>query len=514
MIYQDVKRYLKRNYQTPSKEYQWSGHDNLRLLNYIQSRYSDEQIQNNSSEIKQAFRDFYEPICALVIRFKLDTGIAYKVIPYHVNPKNSKHLKNIIDIIRKNRRYIEYPYHERDDQIALLGRIRRHINAEIIETDEAINKKELVRYAIKEALELDGRDVVLHLQRKYIVKIFKKNSLLNSYAKEPMPKDDAENRFQGFNSQDLSNHYNELINDINIEAFLDNVMALLFAGKLNFDEITNNYYEANVLSLVRNTIAQELKQYVSQNEEYLLGFAGYIFRNNFEAIHQRIAIEIFEQVSVKNKNAELFLSYYSGTVLVENGKRYIIPELSTPDGKRWNITSISATASMWLRTRHQEKKLAVEYKNLENDFTQVQIQYENVSTQYKQQSSYIEKYENELETIEKSISDARANFKLKNDGELSKIDTLKLSKIVQHNQQQVLTIKEKMLKITPNQSTLKTEAKMLKSKYLDLKAKKQLAESELRILKKNLNINSDGFNSILLSFVKALIQRKKLIVNP
>ena len=320
MVYQDVKRFLKRYLQKPKKSYEWSGHDNLKFLSYVQSRYSDEQLSNNISEIKQAFRDFFEPVGNIVVRFKVDLGVSYKILPYSIKPKNSKHLKKIIEIILQNRRYVEYPYNDRDDQIGILGKIRRHINAEIIETTESVNKKELIRYAIKEALNLEERDVVLYLKRKYIVKIFQKNVSLNKNASEPKQKQN-DKRFEGYNQENLSSHYDELINDIDLVSFLDNVMATLFASKLNFDEISNNYYESNVLSLIRYAIANELKHYVSDNEDYILGLAGYIFRINFIAVHERIAVEIFELIAKKSKIAEKFLSYYSGVVHLENGKK-------------------------------------------------------------------------------------------------------------------------------------------------------------------------------------------------
>ena len=512
MIYQDVKRFLKRHLQRPSKELEWKEHDNFLLLNFIQSRYSDQQINNNTSEIRQAFKDFFEPIGNLVVRFKNDTGVHYKIFAYRVKPKDSKHLNTIIEIIRNNRRSIEYPYHDREDQMAILGKIRRHINAQIIETDEAVNKKELVRYAIKQALQLDERDVVIHLRKIYIVKLFKKNLHLNPEAKDPKPINKDEKRFHGYNADDLSNHYNELISDLDIESFLDNVMALLFAGKLNFDEITNNYYEANVLTLIRYAIAEELKQYVSKNQDYLLGFAGYIFRNNFEAIHERIAIEIFEQVSIKNKNAETFLNYYSGTILVENGNRYAMPELSTPDGKRWNIASITATATMWLRTRHQEKKSVADFQNLEAEYIQVATLYDTTSKQYEQQSEALDKYTQQLGIMQNEIVHARKNFKLKEDGNLNKKETTQISKFVQQSQQKMITIEEKILKTEPMCRDLQNEAKKLKIRYLDLKTRKQVIELDLRTLKKNLSINSDAFHSVLHSLVQALIQRKKRIV--
>ena len=511
MIYQDVKRYLKRNLQRPTKELEWATHDNFLLLNYIQGRYSDEQIKNNVTEIRQAFRDFFEPVGNIVIRFTPSKGVAYKILPYYVKPKDSKHLKKIIDIIQNNRRSIEYPYNDREDQIAILGKIRRHINSEIIETDEAVNKKELVRYAIKKALELDERDVVVNLQRKYIVKLFKRNTLLNPKAKEPKQKDEDERRFQGYNADDLSAHYDELINDIDINAFLDDTMALLFAGKLNFDEVTNNYYEKNVLSLVRNTIAQELQQHVSQNEDYVIGLAGYIFRHNFVEVHKRIAVEIFELFANKSENAARFLSYYSGKIIIDEGKRYSMPELVTPDGKRWNIPAVTSIATMWLHSRDESISLETKLENLNEEYTSIATRYESLSGQL---DSHTETYNvllKQLKEVEDTISKKVRKFRAENHSGSSEKNELELSKITHVDRQKIATIKEKMLKMKPMMDSAKNDLNEIKHKYFELKDKKQSMEAEVKTLRKNLNINSDAFHSILSSLVKALMQRKKLV---
>jgi hypothetical protein len=511
MIYQDIKRYLKRNLQKPSKEQAWGGHDNFVFLNFLQGRYSDDEIEKNVAEIKQAFRDFFEPVGSIIFRFKLDTGVAFIITPYHVEPKDSRHLKKLIEIIRSNRRYIEYPYQGREDQIALKGKIRRAINAEIIETDEAVSKKELTRYAIRTALELEEQDVIVQLKRKYIIKIFQKNVYLNNTAPEPKPKDGAERRFEGYNRTDLTNHYNELLEEIEIEAFLDNVMALLFAGKLNFREIDNNYYEKHVLSLVRQTIAQELANYVSDNKNYLLGFAGYIFRNNFESVHQRIAIELFELVSVKDSNAQKFLNYYSGEIYIENGKRYAIPEIKTPDDKRWNITSITAIATMWLRSRDQLDKYRAQHENISRHFVDLADSYEKAEKEFKELEKKVKVLTKQFNEIETNIQDHTKRFKSEIKGEMNEKRELELASHLKYDKQTRLKLKQQIVSIQPEKDNARYRYKGMESQYMDLKKKKQELESEIRNLKQNLDINSDSFHAILGSFVKALMQRKKLI---
>lgn len=406
-------------------------------------------------------------------------------MPYHIKPENSRHLNDIIGIIKKNRRSIEYPYHGRDDQIALLGKIRRHINAQIIETDESVNKNELVRYAIKKALDLDSRDVVVQLKRKYIVKLFKKNELLSSKAQESLPKSDEELR----NPEELTGHYEELIQDIDLEEFLDNVMAELFATKLNFDVITNSYYEKNVFILIRHGIATELQQYVSENKEYIKDFAGYIFKTNFTKIHERIAIEILEKISIKSQVATKFLEYYSGTIYIEDAKKYSTPEISRVDGKRWNVPSIIAITNMWLRSKKQKAKFKVQLKNLLQRYNIIAVNFESMDEQK-------EKYEIELFEEENFDIEGHADIQMKQnnilESQATEYENLKMIQELSEEQ---------------NQNVLKN----MKIEYLEMRKQKQYLEVEIKNLKNNLDINRASFHSIVASLVKALTQRKKLI---
>jgi predicted nucleic acid-binding Zn-ribbon protein len=511
MIYQDSKRFLKRHLISPNTNHGWSSQDNFLFLNFIQGRYSDDEIHLNASEVRQAFRDFFDSIGTLKIDFDVYKGVALEILPYTIEPEKSIHLTKLIELIRQNRRSIEYPYNGREDQISLSGKIRRAINAEIVESDEAVNKKELIRTAIKQALELSPRDVVVQLKRKYIIKLFQKNNYLSSKVKEPSGINTQERRFQGYNEIDLKNHYAELFNDIDLEGFLDSTMATLFADKLNFDLISNNYYEKNALTAIRNAISKELEQYVSQNDNYLLGLAGYIFRHNFEMIHQRMAIEIFEQINNKSKNAEKFLEYYSGGIYIENGKKYAIPEITTPDGKRWHTTSLLAIASMWLRTRSKLDQMSTTYKNSLQTYKEYSNTYEIASNKLNQLNSDISTLKKQFEEEETIIRDKFKNFKSETKSDMDIKKESSIAKDYQRHNQILVTIKQKILVLHRQKEELQAEANGYKAAYDDLKNKVRFLESEVRDFKQNLQLNTDSFHSILSSLVKAIIQRKRLI---
>ena len=503
MIYQDITRFLKRYLGKPSADYKWKTKDNLALFSFIQDRYSDEHIQNNAMETREAFRVFFEPIGNLLVRFSLEDGISYKLLPYHIKPSESKHLKTLEKIIKENRRAIEYPYNDKDDQIALLGKIRRKINAEIVETKERINKKELVRFAIKQALDLDEKDIVLTLKKCYIIKLFKKNSFL----KTVQPSKDIELP----TNEELSDDYCELFAEISISDFLEQVMSELFADKLNFQKISNNYYEQNILVLIKEKIAENLKIYLSDNSLYINYLSEHILKLNIVKIHEFIAIEIFEQITNKDDNAKQFLNYYTGQVYIENGVKYTIPEITTEDGKRWNINSLMSTATVWLRSRSLSMKLKAQLSNIEQNITenipyhnQLKSQLDSKKNEHSKLLKEFKAFSSQLEVIELKLkSESKGNMDNKSEKNLSK--SISINRKILNNYRR-------------NLNALRAEKSDLESAYnnqdiilLDYRQNKKKIVSQITALSQDLNLSSNAFHSILSSVVKALMKRKTKI---
>ena len=75
---------------------------------------------------------------------------------------------------------------------------------------------------------------------------------------------------------------------------------------------------------------------------------------------------------LSKKPAEKFLIYYSGKIYIENGKRYAIPELTTPDGKHWNSNSVLSIAKMWIHSRNKYRSLLVELDNKKGHFKEIE----------------------------------------------------------------------------------------------------------------------------------------------
>lgn len=508
MVYQDVMRFLKRTLGTPKMDAMWSVKENFLLLNFLQERYSDEQIQNNAMEIRQAFRDFFEPIGNALVRYTNNVGINYKILPYHVEPTKSVHFKKLIEIIRENRRAIDYPHNGREDQIAILGKIRREINKEIVESDEKVNKKELVRSAIKEALHLDERDVVLHLKKKYLIKIFQKNAFLNQ---SPIERKSDEIQTLTIDGETLKSDYEELFKEVSIGAFLEQVMATLFSNQLDFQKIDNAYYEKNVLILVKKQIAQELGAYVSNNEEYVNQLANHILKENMISIHEHIAIEIFEKITNKDTNAHQFLNYYTGQIYIENGKRYIIPEIATDDGKRWNINSLMSTASVWLRTRTLLQKSNAERQNIEQKINEIMPDYSTSKQQLDihnhEHNIYLKKFKEVNQQVEENMTVLQSEVKTFMN--INKESELEFQ--IRQDKQVLKEIKQRLNAIASQKAAKEKQFFDIQVIYTDLTREKNALTQKVQGFERDLALGSDAFHSILSSIVKALMKRKSEI---
>ena len=212
MIYHYIRRYLKNVYEKPSLKIKWSQLDNIKFFHFIEDRYTMEEFRKELSEAKEAFRDFFEPIGTLLFRYKEDNGIAFKILPYSIEAKDSKYLSKLIHIIQNNRKAILYPYNNQNNQLAITGKIRRAINAEIYDIKESVNKKELIKYAIRKALDLSERDIVIQLKRIYLVKILQENQSLPKVVTKEKTELDKEkaNRYNGYSQEQFEETYKKL----------------------------------------------------------------------------------------------------------------------------------------------------------------------------------------------------------------------------------------------------------------------------------------------------------------
>jgi len=509
MIYQYTKRYLKENFIKPKIDFVWQTSQNLEFFNYLHKRYNDTEITKEISEVKEAFRDFFEPIGTLLFRYSQENGLKIKIFPYRITPQQSKYLQNIVKIIQDNKKAIIYPYKGQTDQIAITGSIRRKINLEINDIDEAVNKKELIKYAIRQALELGKRDVVVQFKRKYLVKLFTVNKVLAQHNKELKKREGVANRYNGYTEKEIKENYNLIFQgDMTVDDFFQPILKRIFLDELNFSEIDNHYYEEKSLKILHNAIAQELENYLSLEDDFLFGLAGYILREHFYKVHEIIAIELLEKVFFENENANNFLHYFTGQTRIKNGKKYKIPSLETADGKQWNLTVVLGLSGQWINTKLKIQEHKNKLLELEQKIKNSEGKYSFIVIEIKKLNKVIKSTEQKLTSIkEKNVERYKKISDLVVDGKALNSEEIQLKSEIKNSELEIKELEKTIIDSKKRVTEFKTSTAELK--YYNHLHREMV--HKIDALTSNLNSNMDKVKLILDSLTKALMSRTKLI---
>lgn len=517
MLYQYVKRYLKNTLEEPKIDLEWSTLDDIKFFSFIEQRYTLEEFSKEISEVKVAFKDFFEPVGNIVFRYKEESGIKFKIFPYRVKPEDSKHFKNIIKIIQNNRKHIKYPYQGQDDQIVILGKIRREVNREVSDTQESINVKELIKHAIRVALKLGEDDIITQLKRKYIIKIFNKNTVLDieEEVAAPTKREGKTNRFNGYTAEEIEGTYKEIFQkgDGNIKYFLKSTMKNAFKNDLDFRVIDNAFYEANALKIIHRLIAEELTDYIELEDDYLLGISGYLMRKHFHEIHELMAIELIECINEKNNNAINFLLFYNGkTILIDNNK-HVIPSLESDDGRQWNNSSLIGICNLWMNTK--KRKESYEHKLVDTDIKLEGInkKLEYIKPEKEFNETTIERTQNQAEIVNINHAELEAKLSYIEKTSLNSTEYFELEKKVALSYAKVEELKKIIQEAKANLSAIK-DANM--TTYAELESltnrRKQLLQ-DVRVQNLDIDSKSTQIDPIIQSIINVLMGRTKLVEN-
>ena len=104
---------------------------------------------------------------------------------YKLKPKNSVILSKLVDIILLNESLIEDNYNDKDDQFLIPKKLFAKIYDFVKNIkNEKINKKELVKYAVREAFELKESDIVIIQKEKIFIKLFEVKKVIREETKK------------------------------------------------------------------------------------------------------------------------------------------------------------------------------------------------------------------------------------------------------------------------------------------------------------------------------------------
>lgn len=501
MLISKLKTYLKTTLDTPSIDFKWSDEDNEKFFSYLNELVTLESISDKDIQkiIKQAFKEYFEPVGYILFKMS-QTQLRVKIFPYKIEPKDSANLDAIIDIILENEDSIEYNYNNKEDLICLQKDLTLKLVHFVNRIDnEEINKKELLKYAVREAFELNENDIVIIKNNQIFVKLLDSSSVREVKDEE---KNTIAGRYNGIQESELVSFYNDFfLKEVSVDFF--QIVAEQFVDIYMLDKKIDNFaYEKYVFSIIQSIITEQLTNSFDYNENFFKGFSGYIFRIHFKEVFGHIANLVLSEMISSNNYIIDFLKYYSLNIVVLDGQKYKVPEIEAENGLKWNVISMISVVKVYIKT-----KLSLE------DIKDKKYQLiETLKSLLIDSLSPIEYNSNINKEIEK-ISQSLVHTTSKLDIYVDSLNTLKNDAdktVLRNNVEQV----KKEIQVLKNEKT-KLISKMIKketlNKYNDIKKEIDSLIRQERREERIIEQNKESYASIKNSLVKALSSKKVLI---
>ncbi|MCK9472368.1 hypothetical protein [Sulfurimonas sp.] len=501
MSLQRLKTHVKTIIDTPRVDFKWSSEHNEDLLCYLSENFESSSLLNKEvqQEIKKSIREHFESIGYTMFKITEDK-LFVKLIPYKTEPKDSVNLDAIIDIIDKNEEYIQYNYNDKDDLICLQKELTLQLTHFVNKiNNEEINKKELLKYAVKEAFELQKSDIVIIKNNQTFIKLFSDCNIRKISEKE---KNTIANRYNGIAEKELKSFYNDFfIKDENKNFFYS--VAEQFVDLYMLEKKIDNFtYEKYAFSLIQSIVTENLTNTFGQNDDFFKGFSGYIFRIHFKEVFIHITNLILSELSISNKYIIEFLKYYSLNIVVLDGQKYKVPEIEASNKMKWNVASMMSIVKIYVKTEISldatiEQRLELEEKISEllvGSFSPVE---------------YNAKIAKEVEKIEQTLIYAtkRLNIYVDSlDSSKNSEEAGSLKNDIREIQQEIQIKKDEKVKLL---SKMATKAQLLKynNKKREIDALKRQERRDEKILAQN----KTAYLSIRNSLLKALTSKKILL---
>jgi len=501
MILSKLKLYLKTIVGEPSIYFVWNNEHNEKLFSYLDEHLDGETIETLEVQtaIKKILREHFESLGSVL--FKISSSqLRMKLFPYKIEPKDSTNLEQIFNIMDENSDFIEYDYNDKKDLICLNKELAikliffvNHI------TNEEINKKELLKYAIREALELKESDIIIIKNSQIFIKIFDMSNCREITESE---KNTIAERYNGIKDEHLISFYKNFFIKDEYRDFFYEVAEQFVEIYMLEKKIDNMTYEKYAFSYIQAIIIEHLERSFDHNQEFFKGFSGYIFRIHFKEVFGYIANMILSEISASNKHMIDFLKYYSLNVIVIDGRKYKVPEIEAENGLKWSVSSMMSIVKIYIKTGQsidaildKKDKLQesidnlyvnglspMEYKTIltkESDKISQEIAYLAKKMNLNTDSLYLSKSEQEKESLKSKIKDIRLEMQLKRE---------------EHN---------KLLSKMINKADLHRYNNV--KREIDALARQEKREEKI------LDQNEDAFFSITNSLIKALTSKMTLL---
>jgi len=409
---------------------------------------------------------------------------------------NEHILDDFIELLENQEEDIIYDYKGKSNQILIKSSLVKHIVHFIKKQNSKESLSDLVKAYIRAAFELTNNSVVISKNGHIFIKIIDE-TVKKQVAEEE--KNTVKNRYNGIEEEELESFYKEFFEDEENKNFFFHVAQEFFKKYFIERKISNDEYEKKAFSFIHNITLQKLIEIYDEEDDFFVGFAGYIFRLHFKEVFSYIAEMILDEFALSNQYILDFLNYYAQDVLVIQGEKYKVPHIEAENGLRWTVPSMLSIVKIYTKAKNNISLLKRERQELQQ---KVQKFYINGLSPVKSN----ELLKAEKTSLEIQIDElVRKIHKLKDRLETVKNDERKkiLREDIFTKQEQLNSLrkqKEKVIKNIVKKNNL--------FQYLELQKELDTITRKLQREKKILKQNEEAYNSIKTSLVKALISKK------
>ena len=412
----------------------------------------------------------------------------------------NKQLDSIVKIIEINEEYVVYDYRGKENQILITKELIEKLNSAINKFNEnSLDSKEILKFVLRDAFELNESDLVLSKNGNIFIKLFNKvrrNSL------QEQDRGTIASRYEGFEEEELESFYEEFFLDGTQKTFFLKVAKEFIKRYFLEQKISNTLYEKNVFGYIQAIVYEKLVAMYDNSDGFFNGFAGYMFRIHFKETFEYIADLILDEIANSNTYVMEFLNYYSSDVIVIKSVRYRVPNIEAESGLRWTGVSMLSIAKIYSKSRALIEEIVKESELLRKEIHALYIddvsplEYQTICVKERQE------LENEQADIMKKLN--RYTDSLDYSKSEEEKTTLKLK---------IKEIKEILVEIREDRQNL--AKKMVKQniirQYSELQKRLDSLTRQLKREKRLITQNRDAYISMRDSLVKALISKKQTI---
>lgn len=419
---------------------------------------------------------------------------------YKIEPKDSINLHAIIDIIDKNEDLIEYDYNNKEDLICLQKELTKKLTNFVNKIDnEEIDKKELLKHAIRESFELTSSDIIIIKNSQIFIKLFNEGSIKKISDEE---KNTIASRYNGLDEDELKSFYNNFFLKERNKNFLYFVAEQFVDTYMLDKKIDNFIYEKYAFSLIQSIVKEHLINSFDKNDEFFKGFSGYVFRKHFKEVFNHIANLLLSELSASNKYITDFLKYYSLNVVVLEGQKYRVPEIEAANGLKWNVASMMSIVKIYVKTEMSLETIKEQKEELEDAISEYYINSLSPIEHNNKITKEIEKISQNLIYATKRLNIYTDSF----DSSKNPQEAESLKSEIREVGYEIQMKKDEKSKLT---SKMATKSHIVK--YNNIKREIDSLKRQERRDEKILAQNKNAYLSIRNSLVKALTSKKILI---